>query len=127
MASIRERVKASGARSFHVQVRQAGFPARTASFPTYRQAERSAKTIEADMIEGRHFRSAGAGRRKIGEAIRRYCQEMLPGKKDASKSEARLHWWKAAIGELRIADLTERDRNATKGSSSTPFGTGITE
>ena len=106
MATIRERAKARGVRVFHAQVRQTGFPARTASFPTQRQAERWAKTIEADMIEGRHFRSAEARRRKIGEAIERYCLEMLPGKKDAGKNEARLNGWKAAIGELRIADLT---------------------
>lgn len=62
MATIRERVKANGTRIFHVQVRMTGFPARTASFPTRRQAERWAKTIEADMIEGKHFRSAEARR-----------------------------------------------------------------
>jgi integrase len=42
-----------------------GFPARTASFPTRRQAGRWGKTIEADMIEGKHFRSAEARRRSV--------------------------------------------------------------
>ena len=45
---------------FHVQVRMAGYPARTASFKTRRLAERWAKTLEAEMIEGKHFRSAEA-------------------------------------------------------------------
>jgi len=44
-------------------------PARTASFPT-RLAERWAKTIEADMIEGKHFRSVEARRRTLAEARR---------------------------------------------------------
>jgi hypothetical protein len=57
MPAIRERAKADGAWFFHVQVRMAGFPARTASFPTRRQAERWAKTVEAQMIQGKHFRS----------------------------------------------------------------------
>jgi hypothetical protein len=80
MATVRERLKTNGQRSFHAQVRQLGLPARTASFPTKRQAERC-KTIEADLIEGRHF-----------------C--------GAAKTDARANWWKAAIGELRIANLT---------------------
>jgi hypothetical protein len=70
MAAIRER----GGR-FHVQVRMAGFPARTATFPTRRQAERWAKTIEAEMIEGKHFRSVEARRRTLAEAIDRYLAE----------------------------------------------------
>jgi hypothetical protein len=53
MPTIRER-----GGQFHVQVRMTGFPARTGSFPTRRLAERWAITIEAEMIEGRHFRSA---------------------------------------------------------------------
>jgi hypothetical protein len=43
----------------------AGYPARTASFPTRRLAERWAKTIEASMIEGRHFRSPEARSRTL--------------------------------------------------------------
>jgi hypothetical protein len=81
MPTIRERAKADGTRIFHVQVRMAGFPARTASFPTRRQAERWAKTIEADMIEGKHFRSAEARRRTVAEAIDRYMAEELPKKR----------------------------------------------
>jgi hypothetical protein len=60
--TIRER-----AGQFHAQVRMSGFPTRTASFPTRRMAERWAKTVEADMIEGRHFRSVEARRRTLAE------------------------------------------------------------
>jgi len=75
MAAIRERVRGDGARTFHVQVRMRGFPARTATFPNRRQAERWAKTVEAEMIEGRHFRNAEARRRTLAEAIDRYVAE----------------------------------------------------
>jgi len=73
MAAIRERAKADGTRIFHVQVRMAGFPARTASFPTRRLAERWAKTIESDMIEGKHSRDCLSRRRKIRNCTRSQC------------------------------------------------------
>jgi hypothetical protein len=77
MAAIREREK-RGKPVFHVQVRQAGFPARTASFPTRRMAERWAVTVEAEMIEGRHFRNVESRRRSLADAISRYIEEELP-------------------------------------------------
>ena len=46
MPSIRERVRADGTRVFRAQVRMNGFPARAATFPSKRLAERWAKTIE---------------------------------------------------------------------------------
>ncbi len=55
MPAIRQR-----GNKFHVQVRMSGYPVRTASFPTRRLAERWAKTVEAEMIEGKHFRSVEA-------------------------------------------------------------------
>ena len=85
MASIRERKKQDGSSVFAVQVRQRGFPAITATFPTIRMAQRWAKTKEAEMIEGRHFaapRRAGAPSPKLSidtrakscpRSVRRTC------------------------------------------------------
>lgn len=101
MATIRERGE-----KFHVQVRMAGFPARTASFPTRRQAERWSKTIEAEMIEGKHFRSVEARRRTLAEAIDRYSEEELPRKKDAATRRIRLRWWREKLGHLKLAEIT---------------------
>lgn len=106
MASIRERRKANGERVFHVQVRLSGYPARTASMPTKRAAERWAKTIEAEMIEGKHFRHAEARRRTLGEAIERYLQEEVPKKRDGSMHRTRLPWWKERAGNVKLADVT---------------------
>lgn len=106
MATIRERRKADGSRVYHVQVRQAGFPARTASFPTQRLAERWAKTIEAEMIEGRHFRTAESRRRTIADAVDRYTEEELPKKRNGDMHRACLPWWKERIGDLKLADVT---------------------
>ena len=104
MPTIRERAKGDGMRIFHVQVRMSGFPARTASFPTRRQAERWAKTVEAEMIEGRHFRGTEARRRTVAAAIDRYIAEEKPKKRDAHSG--RLIWWKEHIGHLKLADVT---------------------
>jgi integrase len=106
MPTIRERTKVTGERVFHVQVRMIGFPTRTASFPTRRLAERWAKTIEAEMIEGKHFRNVEARRRTLGEAIDRYLAEEMPRKRDGSMSRANLPYWKKAIGHLKLAAVT---------------------
>ncbi len=106
MPTIRERAKADGTRIFHVQVRMAGFPARTASFPTKRQAERWAKTIEAEMIEGKHFRGVEARRRTVAEAIDRYLEHEVPKLKDGKMHRRNLRYWKDAIGHLKLSEVT---------------------
>ncbi len=106
MPTIRERPKADGTLVYHAQVRMTGFPARTASFPTRRQAERWAKTVEAEMIEGKHFRNVEARRRTLAEAIDRYVLEELPAKKDARTRAVRLRWWQQKLGQLKLSEIT---------------------
>ena len=106
MATIRERAKVDGTRAFHVQVRMAGFPARTASFPTKRQAERWAKTIEAEMIEGRHFRSVEARRRTLAEAIDRYLDHEAPKLRDGRMHRSTLPWWPEKLGRFKLCEIT---------------------
>ena len=120
MATIRERAKADGTRAFHVQVRMAGFPARTASFPSKRHAERWAKTVEAEMIEGRHFRSAEARRRTLADAIDRYLEHEVPKLRDGRMHRSTLPWWREELGRFKLCDITPaliaqyRDRLATE-------------
>jgi integrase len=82
-----------------------GFPARSATFSTRRKAERWAKTIEAEMIEGRHFRNAEARRRSLGDTIDRYIRDELPKKSDQTP-KGQLLWWKDRIGDIKLADVT---------------------
>jgi integrase len=105
MPTIRERLARDGKKKFHVQVRMSGFPAMTASFTTRRAAERWAKTIEASMIEGRHFKGSEARRRSLGEAIDRYVLEEAPKKRGHAHGN-HLAWWRAKIGALKLADVT---------------------
>jgi len=104
MATIRERMK-RGHRVFHVQVRMTGFPARTKSFPTRRLAERWATKIEAQMIEGRHFRDPEARNRTLTEAINRYLEEEVP-KKRGGMTRANLTWWREKLGHLRLSEIS---------------------
>lgn len=83
-----------------------GYPARTASFSTRRKAERWAKTIEAEMIEGRHFRFVEARRRTLGDAIQRYLEEQVPKKRDGRMHRACLPYWRDNIGTLKLAEVT---------------------
>jgi integrase len=106
MPTIRERPAANGKNAFHVQVRMSGFPSRTASFTTRRAAERWGKVIEAEMIEGRHFRTAESRRRTVAQAIDRYLLEELPKKRAGNMHRNNLPWWKKKIGHLKLADVT---------------------
>jgi integrase len=113
MASIRERTKqirkGDGVETvtvFNVQVRMQGYPARTATFSNRRKAERWATTIEAQMIEGKHFRGTEGRRKTLADAIDRYLEEEVPKKKGGGMHKAALPWWKARIGHLKLADVT---------------------
>ena len=105
MANIRER-RRGDKQVFQVQVRMAGYPSRTATFPTKRLAERWAKTIEAEMIEGKHFRSVEARRRTLADAIDRYTEEELPKKRADTMHRYCLPWWRARMGHLKMAEIT---------------------
>ncbi|MGH7880185.1 MAG: site-specific integrase, partial [Candidatus Binataceae bacterium] len=83
-----------------------GYPARTASFPTRRLAERWAIKTEADMIEGRHFRGIEARRRTLAEAIDRYVQHEVPKLRDGRMHRYTLPWWREKIGRLKLSDIT---------------------
>jgi integrase len=106
MATIRKRSKADGTAVYHVQVRITGFPTRTASFRDKTTAKKWATTIEAEMIEGKHFRSVEARRRSVGEAIDRYVKDELPKKRDPTGPRSRLLWWKNAIGSTKLAEVS---------------------
>ena len=105
MANIRERRRGDKP-VFQAQIRMAGYPSRTGTFPTRRMAERWAKTVEAEMIEGKHFKSVEARRRTLAEAIDRYSDEELPKKRADTMHRYCLPWWRARLGHLKMADIT---------------------
>jgi integrase len=106
MASIQERRNGKGETSYRVQVRVKGYPAQTATFSTKTAAKLWAKTTEAAIAEGRHFKTAEAKRHTLAELVDRYAREVLPGKRYADRREAHLAWWKDTLGAYSLAELT---------------------
>lgn len=114
MASIRARKKKDGSTVYHVQVRMTGFPARTETFKTERDAKRWARQVEVEMDEGRHFRNAEARRRSLSAAIERYIAEEIPKKKKPEhkpKAQGQMHrsclrWWGEQIGDLKLSEIS---------------------
>ena len=118
MATIRERTtkgrldpvtgkRVSGETRYQAIVRRAGFPERTETFSTRRKAERWVRLIEGEMEDGRHFRTAEAKRKTLGDAIDRYIKDEVPKKRgDGEMHKTTLAWWKTELGHLKLADVT---------------------
>jgi integrase len=106
MASIRKRTNTQGETRFHVQVRLKGYPAQTASFERLTDARKWAQQTESAIQEGRHFKTAEAKKHTLSEAIDRYFKDVLAHRKNPVNQVTYLTWWKEAIGEYRLADVT---------------------
>jgi integrase len=105
MANIRVRLN-HGKPVFNVQVRRAGFPSRTATFPNRRLAERWAAKIEVEMAEGRHFRDIEARHRTLADAIDRYTEHHLPQLRNGRMNREVLPYWRMQLGHLKLCDIT---------------------
>lgn len=108
MATIQERTGKDGAISYRAMVRMKGFPLETATFPRLTDARNWARDKEADMRNGRYFKTSEAKRHTLEEAIDRYIEDVLPSKAQNSRhsQEAQLKWWKKRLGHLTLADIT---------------------
>jgi len=99
MASIRQRTNAEGETTYHVQVRLKGHPAETATFDRLTDAKIWVQSTEAAIREGRHFKTAIAKQKTLGEAIERYFKDVLAHRKNPVNEEAYLNWWKDQLGD----------------------------
>lgn len=106
MATYRTRTAKDGTTSVQVQVRMAGHPAQGASFPNMREAKKWAATIEAAMVEGRHFKGTEGRKRTLGEAIDKYRLEVLPLKRNGSMYGFTLDWWKSNHGTRKVGEVS---------------------
>jgi hypothetical protein len=88
MASITKRKAKDGTVSWKARVRRQGFPTRTATFRRRTDAVDWSRMIEADMIRGRHFRSADAHRHTLAEAVERYVIRDPPGQGCSHRADA---------------------------------------
>ena len=106
MASIQKRTSANGGISYRVQVRLKGHPTETASFERLTDAKRWAQSTESAIREGRHFKTSQAKKYTMGEAIDRYFKDVLAHRDNPVNQITYLNWWKQAIGDYSLADVT---------------------
>jgi integrase len=108
MATIRERVDATGKKSYQVQVRIKGFPPQTNSFPTKTLAKQWAAQVETDLRAGRYMPRAEAQRHTVKELLEEYRKKVLiPLKpKEVRTQGPQIDWWIKKLGAYSLADLT---------------------
>ena len=125
MAVIRERVSATGTKSYHVQVRIKGFPPQTKTFASKTMAKQWAAMVETELKAGRYLPRVVAERHTVAELIARYRKEVLPQKKAKFIRDQTVHldWWETKLGRYNLAELNSnliaQARNAL---STEPYG-----
>lgn len=119
MATIEKRIIKSGKTTYRVKIRLKGHPTQTASFDKRSGANKWMQQTEAAIREGRYFKTTEAKRHTLSETIERYIKHVLPTKpKSAHDQTTQLNWFKTAIGDHVLADVTpsliaeQRDRLA---------------
>jgi integrase len=107
MASFRYR-----SNQWQARVRRKGYPDETKSFVTRQDAEKWARSIEADIDKGQFINVSEAQRTTLGDLIERYLVEVTPLMKGASEDTIRLkaimrkpisRWSMANLSATRIA------------------------
>lgn len=107
MATIEKRIIKSGKTTYRAKIRLKGYPTQTASFDKLSLAKKWVQQTEAAIREGRYFKTTEAKRHTLSETIDRYIKHVLPTKpKSAHDQTTQLNWWKVAIGDHVLADVT---------------------
>ena len=106
MATIETRRTADGKTGYRAKVRLRGFPSESATFERKTDAKEWAKQTEANIRQGRHFKTAEAKKHTVGELIDRYLREIE--KKNPKRFvdvKTLLGWWKGEIGVYLLSDV----------------------
>jgi integrase len=108
MASIRERIDATGKKSYHVQIRIQGFPPQTKTFDSKTIAKQWAAHVESELRAGRYLPRIEAQRHTVRELLEKYRDEVLiPRKPQRVRDQGpQLQWWIDKLGSYSLADLT---------------------
>jgi integrase len=122
MATIREKEKGQ----WHAQVRRTGWPARTETFRTRKDAEAWARDVESQMDRGIFVDRSAGERTTFGEIIKSYIKEVTekrPGEASRAAEKSRLERFMRdepklcayAVAHLRSEHFEEyRDRRLTQ-------------
>ncbi|PWK31907.1 site-specific integrase [Cupriavidus plantarum] len=112
MATIRKR----GPFQWEAQIRRKGYPPQSKTFNTKGQADAWAAMIESEMARGVWISRSESEATTLQEALDRYENEILPGKKGAEPERSVLRSWrslklaKRGLASIRSTDIAaERD------------------
>ncbi|WP_347251496.1 site-specific integrase [Legionella sp.] len=107
MANIEKRISRNGKITYRVKIRLKGFPSQSATFERLTDAKKYIQQTESSIREGRYFQIQEAKKHTLREAIDRYVVEILPTKpKNIIAQGGQLNWWKEALGEYSLAEIT---------------------
>jgi len=107
MATIQERKSKDGKVQYRALVRLRGYPPQSATFERKTDAKKWIQKTEAEIREGRHFKTREAKKHTVAELIEKYIKSVLPTKpKSKETQEGQLNWWKQEIGPYTLADVT---------------------
>ena len=121
MASIVERRNQRGGLiGYQAQVRRRGYPLQVKTFPSYREAEVWASTIESAIGRGVFVSSAEVEATTLAEALGRYAAEIVPRKRNTHREQLRIDMWTRhslahrSLASIRGKDVTDfiREREA---------------
>lgn len=107
MATIRKR----GPYQWAVQIRRKGYPPQNKTFTTKAEADAWAAMTESEMARGVWISRGEAEDTTLEEALDRYENEILPGKKGAEPERSVIRTWRAlklakrALASIRSTDV----------------------
>lgn len=107
MATIRKR----GPYQWAVQIRRKGYPPQNKTFTTKAEADAWAAMTESEMARGVWISRGEAEDTTLKEALDRYENEILPGKKGAEPERSVIRTWRAlklakrALASIRSTDV----------------------
>lgn len=107
MATIETRRNEDGTIAYRAKVRLKGFPSESATFERKTDAKEWAKQTEANIRQGRHFKTAEAKKHTVGELFDRYLREVE--KKNPKRFvdvKPLLKWWDKEIGVYLLSDIS---------------------
>lgn len=105
MASITKR----GTHQYQAIVRVKGYPTRTRTFETRKEAEHWSSTIELQMGAGTWKDTTQAKVTTLKAALERYAKQVTPHKRGATRELGRIKMWlENPLAQLSLADLRSK-------------------
>ena len=107
MATIQERKRKDGKKTYTATIRIKGSKPMTATFDRLTDAKLWIADNESRIRLGKHIKEAEAKKHTLGEVIDRYITTVLPQKGiNQQKYAMQLNWWKDKLGYCLLSDLT---------------------